>query len=104
MGDLILGPVIEVTISKLISAAAEQINLAVSWKQELIILQNKLVLIQAVLQDAGQRQVTDMAVKHWLLRLRQVADDADYNKDFKVKLELISLGQRFYSQANLIES
>ncbi|GLT64602.1 hypothetical protein SLA2020_370840 [Shorea laevis] len=81
MGDLILSPVVDTTISNLISAVAQQINLAVSWKQELIILQNKLVLIQAVLQDAGQRQVTDLAVKHWLLKLREVAHEADYILD-----------------------
>ncbi|GLT64772.1 hypothetical protein SLA2020_372430 [Shorea laevis] len=81
MGDLILSPVVDTTISNLISAVAQQINLAVSWKQELIILQDKLVLIQAVLQDAGQRQVTDLAVKRWLLKLREVADEADYILD-----------------------
>ncbi|GLT64592.1 hypothetical protein SLA2020_370760 [Shorea laevis] len=81
MGDLILSPVVNTTISNLISAVAQQINLAVSWKQELIILQDKLVLIQAVLQDAGQRQVTDPAVKRWLLKLREVAHEADYILD-----------------------
>ncbi|GLU08350.1 hypothetical protein SLE2022_252680 [Rubroshorea leprosula] len=81
MGDLILSSVVDTTISNLISAVAQQINLAVSWKQELIILQKKLVLIQAVLQDAGQRQVTDLAVKHWLLNLREVAHEADYILD-----------------------
>ncbi|GLT32456.1 hypothetical protein SLA2020_071230 [Shorea laevis] len=81
MGDQILSPVVDTTISNLISAIAQQINLAVSWKQELIILRDKLVLIQAVLQDAGQRQVTDLAVKHWLLKLREVADEADYILD-----------------------
>ncbi|GLT64591.1 hypothetical protein SLA2020_370750 [Shorea laevis] len=81
MGDLILSPVVDTTISNLISAVAQQINLAVSWKKELIILRKKLVLIQAVLQDAGQRQVTDLAVKHWLLNLREVGDEADYILD-----------------------
>ncbi|GLT64597.1 hypothetical protein SLA2020_370800 [Shorea laevis] len=77
MGDLILDTVIDVTISKLISAAAEQINHAVSWKKELVLLQDKLTMIQAVLQDAGERQVRDSAVKRWLLKLREVADEAD---------------------------
>ncbi|GKU85514.1 hypothetical protein SLEP1_g182 [Rubroshorea leprosula] len=81
MGDLILSPVVDTTVSNLISAVAQQVSLAVSWKQELIMLQDKLVLIQAVLQDAGQRQVTDPAVKRWLLKLREVADDADYILD-----------------------
>ncbi|GKU85501.1 hypothetical protein SLEP1_g170 [Rubroshorea leprosula] len=81
MGDLILSPVVDTTISKLISAAAGQINDAVRWKKELVLLQDKLTMIQAVLQDAGQRQVTDPAVKRWLLKLREVADDADYTLD-----------------------
>ncbi|GLT60525.1 hypothetical protein SLA2020_332880 [Shorea laevis] len=81
MGDLILSPVVDTTISNLISAVAQQISLAVSWKQELIMLQDKLLLIQAVLQDAGQRQVTDPAVKRWLVKLREVAYEADYILD-----------------------
>ncbi|GLU09304.1 hypothetical protein SLE2022_335980 [Rubroshorea leprosula] len=77
MGDLVLGPIVDATISKVISAATEQINLAVSWKAELRRLCNKLIVIRAVLQDADRRQVGDSAVKLWLENLRDVAREAE---------------------------
>ncbi|GKV49786.1 hypothetical protein SLEP1_g56516 [Rubroshorea leprosula] len=77
MGDLVLGPIVDATISKVISAATEQINLAVSWKAELRRLCNKLTMIRAVLQDADRRQVRDSAVKLWLENLRDVAREAE---------------------------
>ncbi|GLT37489.1 hypothetical protein SLA2020_118030 [Shorea laevis] len=77
MGDLVLGPIVDATISKVISAATQQINLAVSWKAELRRLCNKLTMIRAVLQDADRRQVGDSAVKLWLENLRDVAREAE---------------------------
>ncbi|GLU17205.1 hypothetical protein SLE2022_335940 [Rubroshorea leprosula] len=77
MGDLVLGPIVDATISKVISAATEQINLAVSWKAQLRRLCNKLTMIRAVLQDADRRQVGDSAVKLWLENLRDVAREAE---------------------------
>ncbi|GKV38799.1 hypothetical protein SLEP1_g46671 [Rubroshorea leprosula] len=68
---------VDATIKKLISAIADQINLVVSWKEELRRLKNRLIMIQALLQDAGERQVTQPAVKLWLERLRDAASDAD---------------------------
>ncbi|GKV17372.1 hypothetical protein SLEP1_g27887 [Rubroshorea leprosula] len=75
--DLLLSPIINTTISKLISNAAEQINLAVGWKKELETLQNKLRMIKDVLLDAEERQVRDRAVKGWLEKLRDVVFEAD---------------------------
>ncbi|GLT57494.1 hypothetical protein SLA2020_304620 [Shorea laevis] len=77
MAELFLTPIIDVTINKLISAIANQINLAVSWTEELRRLRDKLTMIRAFLQDAGERQVTNPAVKLWLEKLRKVASDAD---------------------------
>ncbi|GLT60469.1 hypothetical protein SLA2020_332330 [Shorea laevis] len=77
MGDLVLGPIVDATISKVISAATEQINLAVSWKVELRRLCNKLTMIRAVLEDADRKQVGDSAVKLWLENLRDVAREAE---------------------------
>ncbi|GKV17369.1 hypothetical protein SLEP1_g27884 [Rubroshorea leprosula] len=75
--DLLLSPIINTTISKLISTAAEQISLAVGWKKELASLKDKLILVQAVLKDAEEKQVSDPAVKLWLERLRDVVYEAD---------------------------
>ncbi|GLT58325.1 hypothetical protein SLA2020_312260 [Shorea laevis] len=77
MGDLVLGPIVDATISKVISAATEQINLAVSWKAELRTLRDKLTMIRAMLQDADRKQVGGSAVKLWLKKLRDVACDAE---------------------------
>ncbi|GLT60212.1 hypothetical protein SLA2020_329880 [Shorea laevis] len=77
MAELFLTPIVDVTINKLTSAIVDQINLAVSWKEELRRLKGRLTMIQALLQDAGRRQVTESAVKLWLERLRDAARDAD---------------------------
>ncbi|GLU09311.1 hypothetical protein SLE2022_261770 [Rubroshorea leprosula] len=77
MASVVLGPIVEATISKVISAATEQINLAVSWKEELKRLCGKLDMIRAVLQDAERRQVGDAAVKLWLRKLRDVVREAE---------------------------
>ncbi|GKV51423.1 hypothetical protein SLEP1_g58082 [Rubroshorea leprosula] len=77
MGDLVLGPIVDATISKVISAATQQINLAVSWKAELRRLRDKLTMIRAMLQDADRKQVGVSAVRLWLKKLRDVACDAE---------------------------
>ncbi|GKV31550.1 hypothetical protein SLEP1_g40229 [Rubroshorea leprosula] len=75
--DLLLSPIINTTISKLISTAAEQISLAVGWKKELETLQSKLRMIKDVLLDAEERRVRDRAVKGWLEKLRDVVIEVD---------------------------
>ncbi|GKV31568.1 hypothetical protein SLEP1_g40246 [Rubroshorea leprosula] len=75
--DLLLSPIINTTISKLISTVAEQISLAVCWKEELETLQNKLRTIKDVLLDAEERKVQDRAVKGWLEKLRDVVFEAE---------------------------
>ncbi|GLT57498.1 hypothetical protein SLA2020_304660 [Shorea laevis] len=77
MADPVLTPIVDVTIKKLISTIADQINLAGSWKEELRRLKDRLTMIRALLQHAGERQVTNPAIKLWLERLRDVASDAD---------------------------
>ncbi|GLT67364.1 hypothetical protein SLA2020_396790 [Shorea laevis] len=77
MAETFLTPMVDVTISKLISAIADQINLAVSWKAELRRLKDTLTMIRGLLQRVGERQVTDPDVKLWLERLRDAASDAD---------------------------
>ncbi|GLT64767.1 hypothetical protein SLA2020_372380 [Shorea laevis] len=77
MAELFLTPIVDVTISKLISAIADQINLAVSWKAELRRLKDTLTMIRGLLQRVGEGQVTDPDVKLWLERLRDAASDAD---------------------------
>ncbi|GKV31560.1 hypothetical protein SLEP1_g40239 [Rubroshorea leprosula] len=75
--DFLMSPIINTTISKLISTAADEISLAVGCKKELETLQNKLRMIKDVLLDAEERQVRDRAVKGWLEKLRDVVFEAD---------------------------
>ncbi|GLT57495.1 hypothetical protein SLA2020_304630 [Shorea laevis] len=76
MADPVLTPIADVTIKKLISAIADQINLAESLKGELTRLKVRLTMIRALLQHAGERPLTHPAVKLRLKRLRDVASDA----------------------------
>ncbi|GLT98335.1 hypothetical protein SLE2022_158440 [Rubroshorea leprosula] len=78
MAELVLSPIIDFTISRVISAAMEQINLAVTWKLELKKLCSKLTMIRAVLQDAEDRGLlSSPPVKIWLGKLRDVAREAE---------------------------
>ena len=67
----------EQILGKLISLATEQIGLAWGFEEELTRLRDSLTLIQAVLADAGRRQVREELVRLWLQRLKDVAYDAD---------------------------
>ncbi|GLT58324.1 hypothetical protein SLA2020_312250 [Shorea laevis] len=77
MADLVLSPIADATIAKVISSATKQINLAVSWKAELERLHSKLNMIHTVLQEVESKQVEGPAVKLWLKKLRDVARDAE---------------------------
>ncbi|XVF29655.1 hypothetical protein REPUB_Repub15cG0140800 [Reevesia pubescens] len=73
----VVGAVLEVILAKVISLAAEQISFALGFKEELTMLHDSLIIIQAMLHDAEKRQEEDMAVKLWLEKLRDVAYEAD---------------------------
>ncbi|XP_007033676.2 PREDICTED: putative disease resistance protein RGA3 [Theobroma cacao] len=77
MAEALLSFAIRATLSKVISIAGEQINLAWGFKKGLARLLDSLTMIQAVLQDADGRQVRDKAVRLWLERLRDIAYEAD---------------------------
>ncbi|XP_010278462.1 PREDICTED: putative disease resistance protein RGA3 [Nelumbo nucifera] len=77
MAEAVIGGVTEGIINKLISLIADEIGLAWGFKGELRKLQNTLVGIQNVLEDAETLQVTDMNVKKWLMSLKDVSYEAD---------------------------
>ncbi|XP_027166539.1 putative disease resistance protein RGA3 [Coffea eugenioides] len=76
MADALLGPVVEVLVEKAIHLASEQIGRFVAFKKDLEKLRDTLTLIQALLHDAEERQVTQQFVKLWLEKLERVAFDA----------------------------
>uniref|UniRef100_A0A2N9HK86 Rx N-terminal domain-containing protein n=1 Tax=Fagus sylvatica TaxID=28930 RepID=A0A2N9HK86_FAGSY len=64
-------------IERLSSVAFEEIGSIWGVKGEFENLKNTFSTIQAVLQDAEQKQDTNNQVKDWLMKLRDVAYDAD---------------------------
>ncbi|OMO71062.1 cc-nbs-lrr resistance protein [Corchorus olitorius] len=89
-----IGAAVEVTFSKVISLAAQQVSLAWGFRKDLEKLRVLLTMIQAVLQDAEDKHVGDGPLTVWLQELRDVAYDVhdalDYfayeNLRIKVKL------------------
>ncbi|GKV45260.1 hypothetical protein SLEP1_g52368 [Rubroshorea leprosula] len=78
MADLILGPLVDVTISKVISVTTEQLNSAVGFKQELKKFRVVLSMVRGVLQDAEEKKVTGYSdLQPWLKELGNIVDEAD---------------------------
>ncbi|GKV18591.1 hypothetical protein SLEP1_g28951 [Rubroshorea leprosula] len=78
MADLLLGPLVDVTTSKVISVTTEQLNLAVGFKQELKKFRVVLRMLRGVLQDAEQKEVTGhFDLQDWLKELGNIVDEAD---------------------------
>ncbi|GLT30108.1 hypothetical protein SLA2020_049280 [Shorea laevis] len=78
MADLILGPLVDVTISKVISVTTEQLNLAVGFKKELKKFRVVLSMVRGVLQDAEEKKVTGHSdLQPWLKELGNIVDEAD---------------------------
>ncbi|KAG5233413.1 disease resistance protein [Salix suchowensis] len=75
--ELFLTFAMQETLTRVSSIAAEGIRLAWGLKGELRKLRESLIVIQAVLQDAATRPVTDEAVKLLLEKLQDVAYNAD---------------------------
>ncbi|CDP21730.1 unnamed protein product, partial [Coffea canephora] len=76
MADALLGPIVEVLVEKAIHLASEQIGRLVTFKKDLEKLKDTLTLIQALLHEAEERQVTQPLVKLWLEKLERAAFDA----------------------------
>uniref|UniRef100_A0A6N2NLT2 Disease resistance protein RGA3 n=1 Tax=Salix viminalis TaxID=40686 RepID=A0A6N2NLT2_SALVM len=75
--EFLLTFTIEETLKRVISIAAEGIRLAWGLEGQLQRLNKSLTMIQAKLQDAARRAVTDKSVKLWLERLQDVAYEAE---------------------------
>ncbi|GKV49916.1 hypothetical protein SLEP1_g56639, partial [Rubroshorea leprosula] len=78
MGDLILGPVVEATLSKVIAVASDQLDLALGWKEDLKKFCSTMRHLRGLLQDADEKNVSgNPALKSWLQDLRAIADEAN---------------------------
>ncbi|XP_030946418.1 disease resistance protein RGA2-like [Quercus lobata] len=77
MADAILYGLVRKIIESLGSATLDQIGSIWGVNDELEKMNNTVLTIQAVLQDAEEQQVQNKQVEHWLNRLRDVVFDAD---------------------------
>ncbi|XVF29589.1 hypothetical protein REPUB_Repub15cG0135000 [Reevesia pubescens] len=110
--EALLAPVVKEVVSRVISIAAEQINLAWGFKEELQRLGKSLQMIGAFLQDAEERQKKDNSVKLWLERLKDVAyeaddvlDEFDYEvlrRKVEIRNQMRRKVQNFFSPSNPI--
>ncbi|XP_077215890.1 putative disease resistance protein RGA3 [Tasmannia lanceolata] len=77
MADLLLSPLVDTIVGKLMDSVIQEITLLWGVDEEVENLSSTLSAIQAVLQDAEEQQVSSNAVKVWLRKLKDVAYDAD---------------------------
>ncbi|KAI7991893.1 putative disease resistance protein RGA3 [Camellia lanceoleosa] len=77
MAEEIIFSIAKNILSKLGSYALQQIGLAWGVKKELKKMENTMLTIQNVLVDAQKQQVSNLAVKEWLQRLKVVVYDDD---------------------------
>ncbi|MBA0866577.1 hypothetical protein Goshw_022414, partial [Gossypium schwendimanii] len=76
VASLIVSPLLQVIYEKLASYV-NGVETPKVQKKNIKKLQDKLSIIQAVIQDAEERQLNDNRVKIWLSKLRDAAYDAD---------------------------
>ncbi|XP_039054511.1 putative disease resistance protein RGA1 [Hibiscus syriacus] len=77
MADVFVSSLVKTIFGTLNSLALHEYEIASNLETELQNLESTLTTIQAVLQDAEQKQWKSEAVKNWLRKLKDVAYDAD---------------------------
>ena len=75
--DVVLSPLLQVVFDKLATPFLEEITNICGVKEELKKLRRTLRVIQTVLKDAEERQLTDRALRNWLTELKEVAYDVE---------------------------
>ncbi|XVF64951.1 hypothetical protein PTKIN_Ptkin09bG0207900 [Pterospermum kingtungense] len=73
MAEIIVSPLLQVVFDKLANPLLEQIANRLGLKKEIRKLQRTLYVIQAVLADAEEQQLTNGALRIWLTELKEVA-------------------------------
>ncbi|WMV10698.1 hypothetical protein MTR67_004083 [Solanum verrucosum] len=77
MAEAVLSALMEVLFHKTASQIFQKNGLLGSTKKEMLNLQSTLSTIQAVLQDAEDRQMKEKALKNWLVKLKDIVYEAD---------------------------
>jgi hypothetical protein len=77
MADILLSALVNTVVGNLNSLVLKEIESAWGLRSELDNLRSTLSTIEAVLQDAEEKQWNDKPVRNWLGKLKDVAYDAD---------------------------
>ncbi|XP_016723695.1 putative disease resistance protein RGA3 [Gossypium hirsutum] len=93
MAEAFLSPLVDTMLDSLKSWSLKGLELAGSLKTEVASLENTLTTIQAVLQDAEEKQWKSEAIKNWLGKLKQAAYDPEVVlDDFNTEALSLSVG------------
>ncbi|KAF2319295.1 hypothetical protein GH714_014458 [Hevea brasiliensis] len=109
MAEMILSFMVDGTLSRVASLITEEIISARNLKDDLKGLQDSLIMIHDVLQDAEERQTGKETVKLWMKKLKDVAYDAEDVFDEKIndslnkiKNEAIGFGLQVLSRDRIM--
>ncbi|KAA8536333.1 hypothetical protein F0562_028811 [Nyssa sinensis] len=98
MADIFLAPLLQVFYEKLASPAFQKLGDIWDLKDDFQKLQQTLPIIQALLEDAEERQRTDRAVQIWLSKL----NDAALITVYKIHDLMYELARSFFRNGYLI--
>ncbi|KAL3641732.1 hypothetical protein CASFOL_012547 [Castilleja foliolosa] len=99
MAEVMVGPVIEVLLEKLLELSKDQIGLVRHFKDDLKKLQTTFSMVNGFLNDAQKKQVTNDAFKIWLTELEDLAFQADNIIDeFNYRLLAKKVGANKYKR------
>ncbi|KAL3641729.1 hypothetical protein CASFOL_012544 [Castilleja foliolosa] len=99
MAEVMVGPVIEVLLEKLLELSKDQIGLVRHFKDDLKKLQTTFSMVNGFLNDAQKKQVTNDAFKIWLTELEDLAFEADNIIDeFNYRLLAKKVGANKYKR------
>ncbi|KAL5541233.1 hypothetical protein UlMin_042706 [Ulmus minor] len=77
MAEIFLPPVLEVILDRLASPILEMFGDLCNLKDNIEKVRRTLPMVQALLDDAEQQQLTNLAVKVWLSKLKHVTCEAE---------------------------
>ncbi|XP_037491128.1 putative disease resistance protein RGA3 [Jatropha curcas] len=89
MEEIVLSPLLQVIFDRVASPVLQKLADMWDLKDNLKRLQQSLLMVQAILEDAEEQQVTRKAVRVWLSRVKSAASDAeDLLNDFTARASL----------------
>ncbi|XP_030950178.1 disease resistance protein RGA2-like [Quercus lobata] len=77
MVDILLSALVSSMVGNLNTSALQELGIALGLRDELDNLESTLSTIQAVLQDAEEKQWKSKPISNWLRNLKEGAYDAD---------------------------